>query len=96
VDIAWNIPRIQSYPFSDSAYVYYDTGPTRNGGANGTDVPPIENLPNRSGDDPHGDPRNEASERQMVSDFLRPNAQSAINDSCGSGIPCFAGGFTGP
>lgn len=96
VDIAWNIPRIQSYPFSDSAYVYYDTGPTRNGGADGTDVPPIENLPNRSGDDPHGDPRNEASERQMVSDFLRPNAQSAINDSCGSGMPCFAGGFTGP
>jgi hypothetical protein len=27
--------------------------------------------------------------------FLRPDAQSAITDTCG-GLPCFAGGFTGP
>ena len=31
----------------------------------------------------------------MVSDFLRPDAQSAITDTCGGG-PCYDGGFTGP
>ena len=30
----------------------------------------------------------------MVSDFLRPDAQSLITDTCAG--PCFAGGFTGP
>ncbi len=31
----------------------------------------------------------------MVSDFLRPDAQSAITDTCLGG-PCYDGGFTGP
>jgi hypothetical protein len=31
----------------------------------------------------------------MVSDFLRPDAQSQITDTC-LGLACFAGGFTGP
>jgi len=33
-------------------------------------------------------------EMQMVSDFLMPDAQSAITDTCLG--PCFAGGYTGP
>ncbi len=100
VDVAWDIPRIPSYPFTDSAIVYWDSGPTR---ANptppldviGTDPPPIANVPNRSGRDPHGDPRVAPPEMQMVSDFLRPNAESFIADTCFGG-PCYAGGFTGP
>lgn len=99
VDVLWDIPRIGGYPFSDSAIVYWDSGPIRPDPANpgevlGTDPPPIENLPNRTGADPHGDPRRAAAEQQMVSDFLRPNPQSAITDTCSG--PCFAGGFTGP
>ncbi len=31
----------------------------------------------------------------MVSDFLRPDDQSAITDTC-NGQPCFSAGFTGP
>ena len=100
VDAAWNIPRIQSYPFPDSAIVYWDSGPTRANPAPppdviGTDPPPLANVPNRSGADPHGLPRVAPPEMQMVSDFLRPNAQSAISDTCLGG-PCYAGGFTGP
>ena len=82
--------------------VYWDSGPIRDdpGSANpadtlGTDPPPIENLPNRSGDDPHGLPRATPAEQQMVSDFLRPNAQSQISETCGGG-PCFDFNFTGP
>ena len=48
----------------------------------GTDPPPLENVPNRSGEDPHGLPRSTLEEQQMVSDFLRPNAQSQITDTC--------------
>jgi hypothetical protein len=99
VDVAWGIPRIASYPFADSAIVYWDSGPLR---ANptpppamiGTDPPPIENLPNRTGVDPHGHPRVDPEEMQMVSDFLMPDALSAITDTCLG--PCFAGGYTGP
>ena len=97
VDVAWGIPRIQTYPFSDSALVYFDAGPVRPGGGNppvdGTDPPPIENVPNESGDDPHGLPRREPEERAMVSDFLQPDNLSHIDDECGG--PCFAGGWTG-
>ena len=61
----------------------------------GTDPPPITNTPNRSGEDPHSDPRVDPQEMQMVSDFLQPDAQSHITDTCG-GLPCFAGDFNGP
>jgi hypothetical protein len=99
VDVAWGIPRIAAYPFAGSAIVYWDSGPLR---ANptppppmlGTDPPPIANLPNRSGLDPHGNPRVAPAEMQMVSDFLRPDALSAITDTCLG--PCYAGGYTGP
>ena len=99
VDVAWGIPRIGSYPFTDSAIVYWDSGPLRDNPSPpppvlGTDPPPITNQPNRSGLDPHGDPRVAPAEMQMVSDFLRPDAQSAITDTCLG--PCYAGGFTGP
>jgi hypothetical protein len=59
----------------------------------GVEPPPYENLPNRSGVDPHGAPRAEPAEQQLVSNFFA----GAIlqSDDCGGG-PCFAGGFTGP
>jgi hypothetical protein len=99
VDVAWGIPRIAAYPYAGSAIVYWDSGPLRPNPTPppamiGTDPPPIENLPNRTGVDPHGDPRVAPAEMQMVSDFLMPDAQSAITDTCLG--PCYAGGFTGP
>lgn len=100
VDVAWGIPRIAGYPFTGSAIVYWDSGPPRPDPGDpteviGTDPPPLTNTPNRSGADPHGDPRVAPGEMQMVSDFLRPDAASHITDTC-NGAPCFAGGFTGP
>lgn len=96
---AWGTPRIGSYPFADSALVYWDSGPLRPDPGNpaeeiGTDPPPLENIPNRTGEDPHGDPRVDPAQMQMVSDFLQPDAQSHITDTCAG--PCYAGGFTGP
>ena len=100
VDVGWGIDPITSYPYAGSAIVYWDSGPVRPDPGNpsqdiGTGPPPVENLPNRTGKDPHGDPRVDPEEMQMVSEFLRPDAQSEITDTCGA-LPCFAGGFTGP
>ncbi|MEO8093044.1 MAG: hypothetical protein ABI726_10095 [bacterium] len=99
VDVASGIPRIAAYPYTGSAIVYWDSGPLRANpapppGMIGTDPPPVGNLPNRTGVDPHGHPRVAPEEMQMVSDFLMPDAQSAITDTCLG--PCYAGGFTGP
>jgi hypothetical protein len=98
----WDVPRIGSYPYSGSALVYWDSGPVRDdpGSADpadllGTDPPPVENQPNRSGQDPHELPRRTPAEQQMVSDFLRPDAQSSITDTCNGG-PCFDFTFSGP
>jgi hypothetical protein len=62
VDILWNVPAIGRYPFKGSAVVYLDIGPVRPDPGNtgetiGTPPPPLENLPNRVGEDPHGAPR---------------------------------------
>ena len=82
VDPLWNIPRISSFPYTGSAIVYWDSGATRSAGTLGTDPPPLLNVPNRSGKDPHSLPRKTLQEQQMVSDFLRPNALSSISDTC--------------
>jgi hypothetical protein len=99
VDIAWGIPRIASYPYRSSAIFYWDSGPVRTNPSPpppviGTDPPPVANLSNRTGVDPHGHPRVAPGEMQIVSQFLRPDALSAITDTCLG--PCYAGGFTGP
>ena len=98
VDQLWGIPRIASYPFTGSAIFYWDSGPIRPDPANpsgvlGTDPPPLTNTPNRSGKDPHGDPRAALAEQQLVSAFLQPDG--VIIDTCG-GRPCYAGSWTGP
>jgi hypothetical protein len=94
-EVAWGIPPIGSYPYKGSALVYWDSGPPRANDLNvapttgpqlGTNPPPIANLPNRVGQDPHELPRRTVEEQRMVSDFLMPNAQSHILDECGG--PC--------
>ncbi len=98
VDVLWNVPGISSYPFGGSAIVYGDIGPER---ANpsppppmiGVSPPPLTNLPNRSGEDPHGAPRGAPLALQLISDFLAP--AGAVTNVCGAD-PCYAGGFTGP
>jgi hypothetical protein len=59
----------------------------------GTEPPPYENLPNRTGEDPHSLPRATPAEQQLVSDFFEGAIQTS--DRCNKG-PCYSGGFTGP
>jgi hypothetical protein len=97
-DVLWGVPTIRRYPYTGSAIYYWDSGPVREDPANpgvmlGTEPPPYENLPNRTGVDPHGDPRASAAEQQLVSDFF--DGAILQRDDCGGG-PCFAGGFSGP
>jgi hypothetical protein len=97
-DILFDVPPIESYPFSGSAIVYSDIGPVRPDPMNpgetiGVPPPPLENVPNRGGEDPHGAPRGITSVSEMINQFLTPNG--AFTDECG-GKPCYAGGFTGP
>jgi hypothetical protein len=98
VDVLWNVPAIQSYPYDGSAILYWDIGPVRPDPGNpsvtiGVPPPPTENRPNRDGEDPHGGPRGAPGALQQVSDFLAP--AGAVTDVCGPS-PCYAGGWTGP
>jgi hypothetical protein len=97
VDVLWGVPPITSYPFTGSAIFYWDTGPIRPDPANpaatiGVPPPPLENVPNRAGEDPHGAPRGAPQGLELISQFLSPSG--AISDVCG-GKPCYAGGWTG-
>ncbi|MGI8939090.1 MAG: DUF4214 domain-containing protein [Iamia sp.] len=74
----WGIDRIASYPYDGSALVYWDSG---------TPTPPTENVPNRAGEDPHGDPRYDPEAQLQMSDFLMPGG--TVTDVCG-GAPCMA------
>ena len=94
----WNVPAIKPYPYTGSAIYYWDGGPIRetspgSGQFAGTEPPPFENLPNRSGQDPHSLPRATAAEQQLVSDFF----EGAVlkTDRCNKG-PCYSAGFAGP
>jgi len=97
VDVLWNVPPITSYPFTGSAIFYWDIGPIRTDPATGQTIgvapPPLENVPNRAGEDPHSAPRGAPLAQQLISQFLTPGG--AITDVCG-GEACHAGGWTGP
>jgi hypothetical protein len=97
-NVLWKVPAIHHYPYPGSAAYYWDIGPIRespvgSGKFVGTEPPPYENLPNRTGQDPHGAPREAPAEQQLVSDFF--NGVILKGDNCGGG-PCYAGSFTGP
>ena len=97
-DVLWGVPSVKRHPYTGSAIYYWDGGPLRedplNPGATiGTEPPPYENLPNRSGQDPHGLPRATPAEQQLVSNFF--DGAIPQSDACGGG-PCFSIGFPGP
>jgi hypothetical protein len=97
-NVLWNVAPIRRYPYKGSAAYYWDGGPVRerpagSGNFTGTEPPPYENLPNRTGEDPHELPRNASAEQQLVSDFFAGAIKST--DNCGGG-PCYSNGFAGP
>jgi hypothetical protein len=72
----WHVPAVPSSPFAGSVLEIWDFG---------TPAPPVESLPNRAGDDPHGAARNVAAVRAQVSEFLK--AGGAFVNVCGAS-PC--------
>jgi hypothetical protein len=101
----WGIPRIQSFPFTGSAaMVVGDLGPVRpcpndgvtvcEGSLAGTPPPPLDNIANTQGVDPHGPdwasfPEGEAA----IGEWLRPHGSlPAVCD----GHPCYMAGWNGP
>lgn len=76
----WGIDRITTWPHAGSATIYWDSG---------TPAPPIENLPNRAGEDPHSDPREDPDARVQISEFLKPGG--TVVDVC-DGTWCEADG----
>ena len=80
----YGLRRIPYYPYDGSALVWWDSG---------TPPPPLVNQPNRGGEDPHEDPRNEVAARVQKSEFLKVGG--GVVRVCGGG-PCFANGYTGP
>ncbi|HEX4732979.1 MAG TPA: hypothetical protein VH247_01095 [Thermoleophilaceae bacterium] len=82
----FRIPRIGTFPFRGSAaIVYWD-------GGNQTPLPPVTNVPNRGGADPHSFPRKTPAARQQKSDWFQPNG--VLNDVCG-GQACRTSNFSG-
>jgi len=59
----------------ESGLVMWDSGPIRDGGLLGTDLPPIGGLPPRSGRDPHGLVQMTVAARAQKSAFLMPTGR---------------------
>jgi len=76
VDPFWGVSTIAKLPKQGgSGYVMWDFG---------TPAPPLENQPNRAGEDPHGKGRSDPDVLRMVSTFL---TSGQIIDVC-HGTPC--------
>ena len=80
----FGLRRVPALPYDGSAVVWWDAG---------IPLPPLENKPNRAGEDPHGAPRSEVAARQQKSEFLKVDGR--VVEVCGGG-PCYARGYTGP
>ena len=91
-DPFWNIPAIATFPYDGSAITMFDSGPVRSGGQLGTNWPPPEDQPNRSGVDPHSGPRNAPCGQEQKDAFLRP--AGAVTAPC-TGPPYFSYGWDG-
>ena len=85
---------ISTYPHRGSALVYYDGGPGPNDewDDTGTHVPPVVNVPPRTGNDPHERPRRDPNAMEQISGFMSPN--STVINVCGP-RPCLVDGWDG-
>ena len=94
----FGIPRIRSYPTTGSLFEVWDVGPLRKlaaGTTKGTPPPPVGNVPNREGVDPHGpDASEQVTARAQIGAFLQPDRDSRIIDVCGSKA-CYLDGWGG-
>jgi len=92
-DVFWSIPAIPStgFPYLGSAITIFDTGPVgadTQCGHHGTNPPPTDDTPNRSGEDPHEAPRRAPYGQQQKSDFLQVGGM--VTNPAPNGAPYFA------
>jgi hypothetical protein len=92
-DPFYGIPAIKSYPFDGSAIVFWDSGPVRDNGSKGTAPPPLINVPDQAGQDPHELPRSDKDARRQKSAFLKPGGK--VINVCGN-HPCYDDDYKGP
>jgi hypothetical protein len=92
----WGIERIDAYPYTGSAMVYGEIGPlrTEGGRTKGTNPPPVDEVPNRAGVDPHGPDWSEAPDGYLaIASFLSPDPH--LPPVCGDHA-CWLDGWGGP
>jgi hypothetical protein len=92
-DVFWGIPQIPStgFPYLGSAINLFDVGPVgadAQCGHNGTNFPPTDDTPNRSGEDPHEAPRRAPWGQVQKSDFLQVGG--VVTNPQPGGPPYFA------
>ena len=95
---SYQLTPLTTYPFAGSALVYYDGGPASFTGTvgDGTDMAPLNNNPNRTGDDPHGYPRRAlTAQAQNVGFWDTGTVLGPCGDLMAPTAPCFSNGFTG-
>jgi hypothetical protein len=91
----WGIPVIASWPHVGSAMIVGEIGPLRveHGDELGTTPPPVPNIPNRAGVDPHGPDWSEEPDGHLaIGTFLTPDGE--IPAVCGA-TSCYLDGWTG-
>ena len=96
----WGLEKITTFPYTGSALVYYDGGPSSYTGdeGQGTDRGDLGNLPNRTGEDPHGYPRRVIAAQQQNLGFFE---LGQLLDQCGGVLfaagssPCYSNGWNG-
>ena len=77
VEPGWGLATL-TYPSTGSALVVWDSGAA---------LAPLSNIPPRTGEDPHGDPRSSAQAQQQKAEFLRTGG--TVIDVC-SAAACTA------
>ena len=97
-DPFWGIAPIpgRAFPYDGSGITLFDTGPVRTvapGAPQGTNPPPVDDLPNRSGDDPHEAPRRAPWGQVQKSDFLSFGGR--VTNPQPGGAPYFAWDWDG-
>jgi hypothetical protein len=96
-DAFYGIEPIDAYPATGSELLVADVGPLRtvDGRTKGTPPPPVANVPNREGVDPHGpDASEQRYYRTHVGAFLQPDAGSRLTAVCDE-HPCHLDGWDG-
>jgi len=100
----WGLTDLGAMPLDDNALIVWDIGPYRSPDAPnckdnsedtycGTPSPPLDNVPNRIGTDPHDlNIDSMATLRHQIAEYIKPGGH--LIDVCSAG-PCYGAGWVG-